>query len=142
MISYDQSRKILKKAKIKIKDETIPSENSLNRVISNNIYSKINYPAGDNAAFDGFAVNSKDTNGIKKNSPKQFKIIGSIAAGTKSLNKKIKKYDAVEIMTGGIIPPVIISAVSNFFIFFLNGFIPAAIEPIILNFFGNFFLNH
>ena len=104
MISYDQSKKILKKAKIKIKDEIILSENSLNRVISNNIYSKINYPAGDNAAFDGFAVNSKDTNGIKKNSPKQFKIIGSIAAGTKSLNKKIKKYDAIEIMTGGIIP--------------------------------------
>ena len=104
MISYDQSKKILKKAKIKIKEEIILSENSLNRVISNNIYSKINYPAGDNAAFDGFAVNSRDTNGIKKNSPKQFKIIGSIAAGTKSLNKKIKKYDAVEIMTGGIIP--------------------------------------
>ena len=104
MISYDQSRKILKKAKIKIKDETILSENSLNRVISDNIYSKINYPAGNNAAFDGFAVKSKDTNGINKNSPKQFKIIGSIAAGTKSLNKKIKKYDAVEIMTGGIIP--------------------------------------
>ena len=32
MISYDQSRKILKKAKIKIKDEIILSENSLNRV--------------------------------------------------------------------------------------------------------------
>ena len=63
MISYDQSRKILKKAKIKIKDETILSENSFNRVISDNIYSKINYPAGDNAAFDGFAVKSKDTNG-------------------------------------------------------------------------------
>ena len=104
MISYDQSKKILKKAKIKIKDETIFAENTLNRVVSDNIYSKINYPAGDNAAFDGFAVNSRDTNGIKKNSPKQFKIIGSIAAGTKSLNKKIKKYDAIEIMTGGIIP--------------------------------------
>ena len=104
MISYDQSKKILKKAKIKIKDETISAENTLNRVVSDNIYSKINYPAGDNAAFDGYAINSRDTNGIKKNSPKQFKIIGSIAAGTKSLNKKIKKYDAIEIMTGGIIP--------------------------------------
>ena len=38
MISYDQSRKILKKAKIKIKEETILSEKSLNRVISDNIY--------------------------------------------------------------------------------------------------------
>ena len=43
MISYDQSRKILKKAKIKIKDETISAENTLNRVVSDNIYSKINY---------------------------------------------------------------------------------------------------
>ena len=76
MISYDQSKKILKKAKIKIKDETISAENTLNRVVSDNIYSKINYPAGDNAAFDGFAINSRDTNGIKKNSPKHFKIIG------------------------------------------------------------------
>ena len=44
------------------------------------------------------------SNQIKKNSQKQFKIIGSIAAGSKPLKKKIKKFDAVEIMTGGIIP--------------------------------------
>ena len=104
MISYDQSLKILKKAKIKIKDEIINSVNSLNRVISSNVYSNINYPTGDNAAFDGYAINSKDTNQIKKNSQKQFKIIGSIAAGSKPLKKKIKKFDAIEIMTGGILP--------------------------------------
>ena len=66
MISYEKSKTILKKAKIKIKDETIKSINSLNRVVSSNVYSNINYPAGDNAAFDGFAVNSRDTSGIKK----------------------------------------------------------------------------
>ena len=104
MISYDQSKKILKKAKIKIKDEKINSIKSLNRVVSSNVYSNINYPTGDNAAFDGYAINSKDTNQIKKNSQKQFKIIGSIAAGSKPLKKKIKKFDAIEIMTGGILP--------------------------------------
>ena len=104
MISYEQSKKILKKAKIKIKDEMINSVNSLNRLVSSNVYSSINYPTGDNAAFDGYAINSKDTKRIKKNSQKQFKIIGSIAAGSKPLNKKIKKFDAIEIMTGGIIP--------------------------------------
>ena len=104
MISYEQSKKILKNAKIKIKDEMINSVNSLNRLVSSNVYSSINYPTGDNAAFDGYAINSKDTKRIKKNSQKQFKIIGSIAAGSKPLNKKIKKFDAIEIMTGGIIP--------------------------------------
>ena len=32
-----------------------------------------------------------------------FKILGSIAAGNKPFNKKVKKFDAIEIMTGGII---------------------------------------
>ncbi len=88
MISYDQSKRILKKAKIKIKDEIIKSDVSLNRVVSKNIYSGINYPSANNTAFDGYAVNSKDTVGIKKNSSKQFKIIGLIAAGVKPFKKK------------------------------------------------------
>ena len=43
MISYEKSKTILKKAKIKIKDETLKSVNSLNRVVSTNIYSNINF---------------------------------------------------------------------------------------------------
>ena len=104
MISYQSSKKILSRAIIKIKDENIKSVNSLNRILSENIYSNINYPSGNNAAFDGYAINSKDTNLVKKNFPQQFKIIGSVAAGAKPFKKKIKKFGAVEIMTGGIIP--------------------------------------
>ena len=104
MISYQYSKRILKKAIIKIKDENIKSINSLNRAVSKNIYSTINYPSGDNAAFDGYAINSSHTKNIKKNLPQKFKIIGLIAAGNKPFKKKIKKFDAVEIMTGGIIP--------------------------------------
>jgi molybdopterin molybdotransferase len=104
MISYKSSKNILKKGVIKIKDEKIKSINSLNRVSSSNIYSTINYPTGDNAAFDGFAINSKDTKNIKKKSNQKFKIIGSIAAGVKPFKKRIGKFNAVEIMTGAIIP--------------------------------------
>ena len=104
MISYQNSKRILKKGIIKIKDESILSTNSLNRVSSSNIYSKFNYPSGDNAAFDGYAINSNDTKEVKKNKSKAFKIIGTIAAGKKPLKKRINKYETVEIMTGGIIP--------------------------------------
>ncbi len=104
MISYQTSKRILKKGIIKIKSESILSINSLNRVASSNIYSKFNYPSGDNAAFDGYAISSKDTKNINKNKSKAFKIIGSIAAGKKPFKKRIKKFEAVEIMTGGIIP--------------------------------------
>ena len=104
MISYKSSKHILKKGVIKIKDEKLKSTNSLNRVASTNIYSSIDYPSGDNAAFDGFAINSNDTKGLKKNFNKKFRIIGLIAAGVKPFNKRIRKFDTIEIMTGGIIP--------------------------------------
>ncbi len=104
MINYNQAKKILKKAKIKILDEEILIKDSLNRVISKDIFSPSDHPLCDNAAFDGFAINSNDTKNLSKKNPKNFKIIGSTSAGSRPLNKKIRKFDTVEIMTGGIIP--------------------------------------
>ena len=103
MISYSKARSILKKAKIKIQDEEISIKKSYNRVVSKNIFSPTNYPLGDNAAFDGFAINSNDTKKISKKKPIHFNIIGSIAAGNKPFSKKVNKFETIEIMTGGII---------------------------------------
>jgi len=104
MINYLQAKKILKKAKIKIRDEEIFINDSLNRVVSKDILSTSDYPLSDNAAFDGFAINSNDTKVINKKNIKHFRIIGSIAAGNKPFNKKVKKFETAEIMTGGVIP--------------------------------------
>ena len=104
MISYKRSINILKKYKIIIGNEIVKSVDSINRVTANNIFSKVNYPAGDNAAFDGYALNSKDTKNLSKKNTKLFKIVGSTAAGNKPYSKKIKKFQTIEIMTGGIIP--------------------------------------
>jgi len=103
MINYQQAKNILRKAKIKIQDEEISIKNSLNRVLAKDVISSSDYPLGNNAAFDGFAINSNDTKNINKKNVKHFKIIGSIAAGTKPFNKKIQKFEVIEIMTGGII---------------------------------------
>ena len=104
MISYKNSRKILKNSKIRIYDEIIKSIDCKNRVLSENIFCKVNNPAGNNAAFDGFAINSKDTNKLNKNKTQLFKIIGTIAAGNKPGKKKINKFETIEIMTGGLLP--------------------------------------
>ncbi len=104
MINYKNSINKLKKSKIIIGEEIINSTKCINRVSASNIFSKVNNPAADNAAFDGFAINSKDTKNLNKKKRKLFKIIGIVAAGDKPLNKKIKKFQTVEIMTGGIIP--------------------------------------
>ncbi len=103
MINYSKSISILKNSKIKIKNEILDSSKSLNRVSAENIFSKVNYPAENNAAFDGYAINSSDTKNINKKKSKIFKIVGSVAAGMKPLAKKIKKFDTIEIMTGSII---------------------------------------
>ena len=104
MISYKKSINILKKSKIIIKDEIIKSNDCFNRVVASNIFSRTNNPLADNAAFDGFAINSRDTKNLNKKKKRLFKILGTIAAGDKPLNNKIKKFQTVEIMTGGIIP--------------------------------------
>ena len=61
MINYQQAKNILKKAKIKIQDENTLIKNSFNRVVAKDIISPSNHPLGNNAAFDGFAINSNDT---------------------------------------------------------------------------------
>ena len=104
MISYKQSIKILNKSTIKIKDETIKTNNCLNRVSAENVKSKTNNPSENNAAFDGFAIRSYDTKNISKKNNRLFKILGTIAAGDNPKNRKIKKFQAIEIMTGGLLP--------------------------------------
>ena len=103
MISYKKALSILIKNKIKTGNEIINSKNSSNRICAKNIYSPTDYPSGNNTAFDGFAVNSKETNILNKNNQKKFKIIKTIAAGDNPNIKKIKKFSAVEVMTGAII---------------------------------------
>jgi len=104
MINYNQAKKILIKSKIKIKDELINSSKSINRVNVLDIYSTVNYPAGTNAAFDGFAINSKDTNKLNKKISQNFKILKTISAGDNPKLNKVKKYETVEVMTGALIP--------------------------------------
>ena len=83
MISYKDSINKLKKSQLKIGNEIINSSSSLNRVSALNIYNKVNNPAADNAAFDGFAINSKDTRNLNKKHGKLFRIIGTIAVDSK-----------------------------------------------------------
>jgi len=104
MINYKEAKNILIKAKIKIKDELVASSKSLNRINASDVYSSVNYPAGTNAAFDGFAINSKETIKLNKKNFKEFKILKTISAGDNPRLNKIKKFATVEVMTGALIP--------------------------------------
>jgi molybdopterin molybdotransferase len=104
MINYKKAQNILIKSKLKIKDQLVESSKSLNRINVSDIYSSVNYPAGTNAAFDGFAINSKETNKLNKKNLQKFKILKSISAGDNPKLNKIKKFETVEVMTGALIP--------------------------------------
>ena len=104
MINYKKAKKILINSKIKIKEELIDSSKSINRINVLDIYCNVNYPAGTNAAFDGFAINSKETNNLNKKNQKNFKILKTISAGDNPKLNKVKKFDTIEVMTGALIP--------------------------------------
>ncbi len=104
MIKYEKAKKILYKAKIKIKNEKILVEDSLKRVCAKSVFSPNDYPASNNTAFDGYAVNSKETIGLNSKNKKKFKILKTIAAGDNPKIPNIKKYSTVEVMTGALIP--------------------------------------
>jgi molybdopterin molybdotransferase len=104
MINYKKAQNILIKSKLKIKNELVEASKSLNRVNALDVYSSVNYPAGTNAAFDGFAINSKETNKLNKKKPQKFKILKIISAGDNPKLNKIKKFQTVEVMTGALIP--------------------------------------
>ena len=103
MISYKIALSKLSKSKIKIGNEKIYSFKSLNRVCATNIYSPVNYPSSNNTAFDGYAVNSKETIGLNFKRFKRFKILKTLAAGDNPKIKKIKKYQTIEVTTGALI---------------------------------------
>ena len=104
MITYKEAKKILIKSKIKIKDELIESSKSINRINVLDVYCPVNYPAGTNAAFDGFAINSKETKNLNKKNSQNFKILKTISAGDNPKLNRVNKYEAVEVMTGALIP--------------------------------------
>ena len=99
MNSYKVAISKLNNNSLKIGSEIVSIKDALNRISSKEVIAKSDYPADDNTAFDGFAVNSKET----KNTFQKFKILKTIAAGDNPYIKKVPKLSCIEVMTGAII---------------------------------------
>ena len=104
MIKYQEALNLFDKVSLKLPDEKISILNSTNRVCAGDILSPTLNPTSNNTAFDGFAVISKETEGLSLKKTKKFKILKTIAAGDDPKIDNYEKNSAVEIMTGGIIP--------------------------------------
>ena len=98
-IFIEDALKQIKKISKKINSyEYVNLLNANNRIVYENIKSKIKVPNYDNSAMDGYALNIKDT---KNNNI--FNVVGTSLAGI-PFKGKIKKNECVKIMTGAVIP--------------------------------------
>jgi len=86
-----------------LSSEEASLEESLHRVLAENVTSSTNLPQFPRSTVDGFALNAKDTYGASEKNPAIFQIIGEIPMG-KISEITLKDGEAVKIATGGMVP--------------------------------------
>jgi len=100
-ISLEKAVSILeKRIKCIKKSQKIKLDQALGRILSKDIISKINVPAFNNSAVDGYAFKYSVLNKKKETA---LKLSGRITAG-QNFNKKINKCETVRIFTGAKVP--------------------------------------
>ena len=103
MIGFEQAlEKILSHIYV-LEEENSPILDCLGQVLAEDICSGVNVPPLDNSTVDGYAVQSRDTDGASQQSPRFLSVIGTVAAGYIS-EREVKLGTAVRIMTGAPIP--------------------------------------
>jgi molybdopterin molybdotransferase len=110
MISVEDALKLILSTTPILGMEKVDIITALGRVIGENIYSPSDIPPFDNSAMDGYAVKSEDTKGASKNHPAVLTVIEDLPAGYVAKGK-IKKGEAIRIMTGAPLPQGVDSVV-------------------------------
>jgi len=83
--------------------EEISLTDSLDRVLTEDIYADCDIPQLANSAMDGYAVKSSDVRGASKTKPGTLKVIYDLRAGYVAKDT-VKNNQAMRIMTGAPIP--------------------------------------
>ncbi|WP_418223445.1 molybdopterin molybdotransferase MoeA [Clostridium isatidis] len=94
-ISLEEAIGILNNRVNNLEKEKVLLLDGLNRIIAENIYSKIDNPPFDKSAMDGYAIIAGDS--------ERLKVVGKIYAG-EVYKGDVTKGTAVKVMTGAAIP--------------------------------------
>ncbi|SCU03035.1 molybdopterin biosynthesis protein [Staphylococcus xylosus] len=81
----------------------VPLESSINYILAEDIVATYEIPRFNKSPYDGFALRSKDTEGASGEHRIKFTVIDHIGAGSVS-EKKVGPFEAVRIMTGAEMP--------------------------------------
>jgi len=74
-----------------------------NRVLNQDVVSMLDIPPFNRSTVDGYAVKAQDTFGADENQPAKLKVSGEVSVGEQP-NVKLSAGEAVEIVTGAVIP--------------------------------------
>ncbi len=83
--------------------EKVAIEDSLHRVLYEDVISPINLPEFRRSTVDGFALKAKDTYGVSEKNPAILRLVGEIPMGQIS-NIEVNEGEAVKVATGGMVP--------------------------------------
>jgi molybdopterin molybdotransferase len=99
MISVAEAIQIVRDQTSPLPTESVALQDSLGRVLAQDVIADSDLPPFDRSQMDGYAVRAHDTN----DAPVRLKIVGESAAG-KGWHQEMKEGEAVRIMTGAPIP--------------------------------------
>ena len=99
MISISEALQIVAEQIGQSSTEKIDLSDAIGRVLAETVRADMDLPPFDRSQMDGFAVRVKDV----RNAPVRLKIVGEAAAG-KGFDGRLKRGEAVRIMTGARVP--------------------------------------
>jgi len=96
MIIFEEAYKLVINSAVKVENEYVDLNNSLNRILAEDVISDINSPPFDKSAMDGYACRKEDMHN-------ELQVIEVIPAGQVP-EKPIEKNLCSKIMTGAMVP--------------------------------------
>ncbi len=99
MLKFGKALKIVLRAAKPIETEWVVISRAHRRVLAEDVIAGNNIPYTDNSAMDGYAVNTDDLKSV----PRELPVVGVVACG-KSVNRRLRRCEAMAIMTGAPIP--------------------------------------
>jgi molybdopterin molybdotransferase len=106
LISYEEALKKLREA-IGIRQinfETVPVENSVGRILAEDIISEVDIPETDIAIVDGYALSSQDSLAASHGNPVTLRIVGKLYPWSGLNEARISRGQTVYVTCGAPIP--------------------------------------
>ena len=102
--SYTEARDMLLRHAVPVGTEHIPLDESLGRVLAEDLIAAEDIPGFDRSAFDGYAFRASDLAGASRTAPVTLRITEEIPAGS-TPTKEVVPGSCAKVLTGAPIPP-------------------------------------